>query len=566
MASENPYFSKKIIKLFFLYTTIAFGLWISHRSFMIEPAVEKFFYSNSAEQEEIAKQLIRMDQMVVRPLTRMLYFADSTTFWKGIEILHKIDPSSIRISHEDDLYANSAKFHLTAGMKDTTAITYLIGLLNYSSIDTQIDAAKTLGSIGSKTALDPLVKELGDSNPLVRIAVIEALINIGDLSVVEPLVSLLETGVYEERLAVIKALGQLGDARAVDPLIAAYRKFESSLKRNSFIEFNENLIGAVCDALGTIGSTKARSFLLSKLTYSYSNLELRVLAGLGKCGNSTILWSLYAYPGKYCKNNTESNDLSHDGEILSELVNALAKIDKTAVKSHYLRQIKRIGVKKSYTSCTDIMILNIAFKVTAIAGDKAAINYLSRYYRSDLWIAAPAIEAASFLGDTSAIMYLFNRMETPDENLPIILATLQRMGDQRAVSPLIMLLNSGKSDMDRELVWLLGELDDKRAVETILDYERRSWKELDWNAAMFSLTRLGDESFIEPCIDLFLFDPDYMIVGQEALANSKSLQALRILTKIVRKGKESPEHIAMAAKTVNKLKANKFHTPPTQSK
>jgi HEAT repeat protein len=79
-------------------------------------------------------------------------------------------------------------------------------------------AARTLGRIGDKRAVEPLVARLTEPRVGVRIAAINALAKLGDARAVEPLCSVLFCGDSNVNVAAAKALGLIGDARAVEPL------------------------------------------------------------------------------------------------------------------------------------------------------------------------------------------------------------------------------------------------------------------------------------------------------------------------------------------------------------
>ena len=82
-------------------------------------------------------------------------------------------------------------------------------------------AAEALGEIGDKRAVEPLIKALGDDDPLVRDHAASALGEIGDKRAVEPLIKVLEDDVSDVRMWAAYALGEIGDKRAVGPLIKA---------------------------------------------------------------------------------------------------------------------------------------------------------------------------------------------------------------------------------------------------------------------------------------------------------------------------------------------------------
>jgi HEAT repeat protein len=86
-------------------------------------------------------------------------------------------------------------------------------------------AAKALGRIGDKRAVEPLIQALKDENYCVREEAAWALGDIGDTRAVEPLIqSLKEIDTDRDvRHSAAGALGRIGDKRAVEPLLLALK-------------------------------------------------------------------------------------------------------------------------------------------------------------------------------------------------------------------------------------------------------------------------------------------------------------------------------------------------------
>jgi HEAT repeat protein len=93
-----------------------------------------------------------------------------------------------------------------------------IQLLTCSTDSVRPRAAKLLGKIGQKAAVNPLIVALGDKSQSVRQSATIALGYLGDRAAVEPLILQLldDPGV---RVCAAEALGMLGDVRAVEPLV-----------------------------------------------------------------------------------------------------------------------------------------------------------------------------------------------------------------------------------------------------------------------------------------------------------------------------------------------------------
>ncbi len=116
------------------------------------------------------------------------------------------------------------------------------------------NAANALGEIGDARAVEPLIKTLGkwtETRHGVNVYyAIKALVKIGDARAVEPLTKALRDGSIEVRYSAAEALGEIGDERAVEPLIEALGEGNSSAAR----------------ALGKIGDERAVEPLIGALS------------------------------------------------------------------------------------------------------------------------------------------------------------------------------------------------------------------------------------------------------------------------------------------------------------
>ena len=88
----------------------------------------------------------------------------------------------------------------------------------YSTSIVHQSAAKALGKIGDRRAVEPLIKALEDENEFVRFDAAKALGDIGDKRAVEPLIEMLKDKHRGVGSQASEALGNIGDKRAVEPL------------------------------------------------------------------------------------------------------------------------------------------------------------------------------------------------------------------------------------------------------------------------------------------------------------------------------------------------------------
>lgn len=96
-------------------------------------------------------------------------------------------------------------------------ISSLIQALTYDDFELQIEAAKSLESLGPE-AIGVILKKLKTRNRFVKLGIIEALATIKDPLAVEPLLEVMGDRDAEVRWGCAIALGEIGDERAIPEL------------------------------------------------------------------------------------------------------------------------------------------------------------------------------------------------------------------------------------------------------------------------------------------------------------------------------------------------------------
>ncbi|MCP4699811.1 MAG: HEAT repeat domain-containing protein [Gammaproteobacteria bacterium] len=91
-------------------------------------------------------------------------------------------------------------------------------------------AAKMLGEIGDKHAVELLITVLKDRDQYVRLTATEALGKIGDKHAVVSLIVVLKDKDQYVRWAAAEALGKIGDKKAVESLIAALKDNDKDMR------------------------------------------------------------------------------------------------------------------------------------------------------------------------------------------------------------------------------------------------------------------------------------------------------------------------------------------------
>lgn len=111
----------------------------------------------------------------------------------------------------------------------------------------------------------------------VRDKAAKALGKMGDRRAVEPLIKLLSDPFYNVRGSAAQALGELGDRRAVEPLLSAFKEAANS---RYYLFYGEQAI----EALGTLGDPSVVAHLKPFLGYKSLSVREDTAKVLGKLG------------------------------------------------------------------------------------------------------------------------------------------------------------------------------------------------------------------------------------------------------------------------------------------
>jgi HEAT repeat protein len=215
---------------------------------------------------------IEIGEPAVEPLMAVLRDADKEVCLAAIGALEKIGgPQALEslcvviTEYDEDLIWQAAQLALEKiGIQ---AVGPLIARLKWPlAYSKKGRLVQTLGNIGDKRAVQPLVTALQDKLDYyceAREPAAEALGSIGDEQAVEPLIAILRSqDVKKLRPVAAKALGKIGDRRAVEPLITALT--------------DDCCVREAAIALGRICDERAFEPLIAALeTSSYHHEEIR---------------------------------------------------------------------------------------------------------------------------------------------------------------------------------------------------------------------------------------------------------------------------------------------------
>lgn len=370
-------------------------------------------------------------------------------------------------------------------------------------------ATEALGRIGDKSAVDPLIEHLNNSSGFEKRIIIESLGKIGDSKAFEPIIKYLNDSNQEIRECVVKIIIKLGDTRAIDALVLSLKDPSIAVRKaavNALKDFGwaplddeENIMYLMAkeewDEIVKIGEAAVE--ILNKafkdickwnLGGDKISARIQVLLILGKIGDTRAIDSLI--------------ELLNDKEFMirHRAVKALGNLgDARAVDA----LIKLLNDK-------ELIIRRSAVEALGILGNESRVEHLISSVNSSSWKYyereyidnfGPSIKSFNPWWNESAIIDLGKLAELWKDFEREIIDTLGKIGDKRAVEPLIKSLKTSLSN--ESTIIALGKLADRRAVEPLIEvYKSTQVTNHIKDIALVALIEIGDASVIEHLIKL----------------------------------------------------------------
>jgi hypothetical protein len=173
--------------------------------------------------------------------------------------------------------APSEEINPLINIKDTRVVKLLIQALHDNNWgNRRRRAANALGEFGDKSAVEPLIQALKQSDVQIRRAAAGALAKVGNAEAVEALIQSLKDTDKSVRSLSANALGKIGDSRAVEHLIQALIDTEEDVRWYSVM------------ALGEIGDQRALEPLTqalhdkSEIVRQFAQDALKKMKAMGK--------------------------------------------------------------------------------------------------------------------------------------------------------------------------------------------------------------------------------------------------------------------------------------------
>ena len=154
------------------------------------------------------------------------------------------------------------------------AVPYLLEFLCDPNVDLRIMAAKALGIISDKRALDPLINSLEDNNSRVRETAARALGIMEHPNAVEPLMGLLMNPDHHVAISnSVHALSQLADIELVCKTAENFESYKPVVQQR------------IIQLLGNFQCEMSESIMLQSINSDNEDTRRYAVRALGKCGN-----------------------------------------------------------------------------------------------------------------------------------------------------------------------------------------------------------------------------------------------------------------------------------------
>jgi len=297
-----------------------------------------------------------------------------------------------------------------------------------------------------------LLKALGYLNykdHIIPEAAAKALDEIIEINDVETLIAGLKDKNLDVQIGAVKGLGKLGDARAVEPLITILKSDKSYMR------------GEAARALGKISDVRAFEPLY-KLVIQDSEFNVRASAR----------WGL--------------EKIDHN-RFIERLINSLQE------KTPLIRE-------------------NAAYSLGRLNDDRVKDALFPLLQDGDSSVRKMAISALAMLKDKRVVEILIQLLKDPNQNWygrNNVADDLAKIGDLRAVEPLIVLLLSNLNDTSGfplHVMWALRDLRDARAIEPMVEVLLHSADRTDRGTAAKCLAQFDDPRTLPALLTAFQHD------------------------------------------------------------
>ncbi len=415
---------------------------------LIRRLEDKNYYVRS--QTATALRLV-YDKRTIAPLVKMLKNSESLNQVPPTDALNPAQLEAISPELLDYLgyimVDNNLKkniFETLLMMEAKEAILPFLQSLKNNKSEYRVSTALTLGKLGDARAVKPLIKMLNDEDEHAVYIAVKALGKLKDKRAVLPLIGLLKNKSESIGLVLssVEALGKIEDKRAVPPLIDLLD--------------NDKYARHAASALRNFRDPRAISSLINALKNSDPFISYSAALALGKFKNRQTVSNRI----KRSRGSSKSMSFSL---ALTQLGDKEAEQDLQRQLVEYLR---KGGPEDKF----------VAMEILTNRPYASAAMPLINLLESELEypeIRTDAIKTLSKFEGGRYVDVFAKRLTDKNEEVRLASAlALGRLGDPRAVKPLIKRVSNFQTVLGREeemIVTQLGQLQDQRAVEPLIN-------------------------------------------------------------------------------------------------
>jgi|GEM_PF-3316416 len=450
---------------------------------------------------------------------KQLLDASATSDEESEPLDSKIVPSAIRrLSELDELDSDDPNYKTLHAQLEPYLHPF-VGLLHDDSRHVRFLAAEALGQLGDQRAGDPLITasskfhnsamlealgKLGDPRAIdvlirhlynrrehfhaTRHAAAKALAQLGEIAF-EPLLSAIYENDWYVSSQAAYGLGQLGDPRAVEPLI--------TILEDKSVE----AVGMVAENLGLLGDIRAVEPLILSLHDEKSYVRRGAALGLGHLGDARAIVPLT--------------------NVLSDKISFVRKAAAIALKQlGWIPTTRRLAAEYA--------IAMEDWDSVVLLADVAVYPLINALGDASGTLRGEIAQTLGRLGDIALTPLLDTLSSAETKNLQrgAVLA-LGYLGNERALEPLLEIL-------DKKITWLLatvlealGLLGDRRAVEPVVTFLESSYlgDNLLFRAQVVHvLGKLGDVRAVDPIANILQISTNRVI--SDSVVRSMAAKAL----------------------------------------
>lgn len=424
----------------------------------------------------------------------------------------------------------------------------------------RLEAIKALANLGNSRALVPLTKALNDPVLDVQMAAVEALVHFRDPHATEALRTLLGDDQGKIRQAVVRALAALGEGKweqwikgddqdflrlgqsadrdAVDILIRALEAKKVTLRK------------AAIQSLGKLRSSKAVEPLIKILGDSDEQVRRSAAESLKELGEPGWLGRVQGDQGDFSRLGRSKDPRAfeallyglRDSAVRKTVAYAFAQAGLSAVDpliralienericDENIQQAFKVGKK---TEMSEVRMFGIG-KIGHLPADGTLGDALFRHAEREKQEVQEAVVTAFVSIGPPAVEPLIEALSARECVALVAANALGRLGDPRALEPLIKAMNHTLSSVGKAATKALGGLRNGSGFNALINalHHKKWWVRA---AAAETLGELGDKRALDVLIkalnNVNEDSNDVFVAAAEALGKLGDERAIRPLT------------------------------------